>query len=155
MQDNSKISITGFLGLKKLISVNHMYTNVKHNPNIKTLTSEAREAKRLLTSSLRDSGVQSGCLKGTDMVFKLTVISYFSRNYYGRDTDNPYKLIQDVITNYVGFDDSRVVEMSVTKKLARNKDHLEFIYYKLESLENFEIEVSYESIQELFKTKGC
>ena len=150
MIDN-KINITGFLGCKKLVSVNHMYVNIKGNSRVKTLSNDAREEKRLLVSSLRDSGVKPDCLRGTDKIFKLTLVSYFSKNYFLRDTDNPYKLIQDTLTSYLGFDDSRVVNISISKKLARNKDHIEFIYYKLESLDDFEIEVSYDSIKELLK----
>lgn len=148
---SNKINITGFLGCKKLISVNHMYINVKGNAKVKTLSEDAREEKRLLTTSLRDSGIKLGSLKDTDKVFRLTLIFYFSRLFYKRDVDNPAKLIQDTLSHYLGFDDSRIVELQLSKKQVKNKDQVEFLYYKLESLEDYNIDISYESVKKLLK----
>lgn len=90
--------------------INEMYINVPGRG--RALTSVARKWKKDIGGIVRLSAEDCDQYKTNDLRLE---IMWFWPDIYKRDIDGPVKLVQDAVCEALGYNDKRIVELSVTK----------------------------------------
>lgn len=90
--------------------INEMYINVPGRG--RALTSAAKKWKEAINAIVRLSAEDYDQYKTSDLRLE---IMWFWPDIYKRDIDGPVKLVQDAVCEALGYNDKRIVELSVTK----------------------------------------
>lgn len=109
----SKLVLKTLISCDKLISVNKRLwgsrsRGMRHSPEYEL------EQKQLI-ESLESNNIKRDCL-GNDHLYSLTYVLYLKENISRRDTDNLIKSVTDVISNYLGFNDNKIVSYQFSKR---------------------------------------
>lgn len=114
-------------------SINSAYIPIRGNRLI--LSNDARSFKDTINNCLRELKrnikweEEYPWLKLKDLWIKLEIHVLFNKNFGSRDASNTIKLSEDCLASFLGINDSRNLEVSVTKFFVPSspKEYLIFI----------------------------
>ena len=132
---NDLVLVKGLFKVNNLASVNTMYLI---NDSRKSLNPELKEQRRKILYQLECMGLDRNCIP-EDCKLTLEMGIYMNHGINLRDTDNTIKFYQDTIALYFNFNDSRIYNLAVYKRLVLNSDK-EFIHFRIKKLDNITID---------------
>jgi Holliday junction resolvase RusA-like endonuclease len=97
--------------------INSMYINIPGRGRI--LAPNARKWKDIIGLETKVRAIE-GYEQYVTSDLRLEII-WFWKELYRSDLDNPVKLVQDAVCQALGYNDKRVIELSVTK--LKSKDN--------------------------------
>ena len=98
--------------LGKPPGINEMYINIRGRG--RALTSDARKWKENIGKIVKLRAEEDYKKYATADLY-LEIMWFWPNTYYKRDIDGPIKLVMDAVCKALGYNDSRVVELHVTK----------------------------------------
>ena len=120
------------LRVKKIPSVNAMYLNRRSGG--KRLSPDAQEFKADLLLKLSNSSLKKNLLINENRGYILHIVYVLQKkSFLRRDLDNLNKATIDSIFNYLGINDSRLIELHTYKKGSDTNEEFDFIKLRIEA----------------------
>lgn len=132
-----KNSIRGFLCCEKFISVNSMFLNKRGHNGRRAHSPEYEKELRELRASLEDTKLVQGCLSEgkKKSLLSVSLVFYLKENLGKRDLDNLIKAVMDSISEYLGFNDNRVISYKTCKRMLTDfpekEQEMEWVYFEI------------------------
>ena len=155
MGDGGRTCFKGLLQCTDFISINkRLDPGGKRGKHLSAAC--VREMKEL-EDSLERIGIVKGCLNSDKRLYGISYVFYLKANVLRRDIDNLVKTPTDVITRYLGINDSRIISYKICKRMLveypPNVPRKEYLVFELERMPRTpeELKVSFKDFTERYQ----
>lgn len=136
MRNGERTCFKGVLQCTDFISINkRLDPGGKHGKHLSAAC--VREMEEL-NKSLERIGIVKGCLSSDKSLYGISYVFYLKTNVLKRDIDNLVKTPTDVITRYLGINDSRIISYKLCKRMLVNYPpdipQKEYLVFELERM---------------------